>query len=202
VSLIRNTLHHIATHCNTLQQTANHYIALQHITTHLTRMNEWYQARFISLNPEAMGIREWLIPVSENFEGMGGGMKSWKNFVRSRSKIKFGCRSASESVFVKIFGTFFEFWFQKKRSSRWHYINELDNLENISNWDSKIGKCHFGGQNRDLGDLSPLPLKEFWGNGNGMGIHGEWQTRNDSLTIRECYFRTPRIRKTQHDCWS
>ena len=22
----------------------------------------------------------------------------------------------------------------------------------------------------------------------GMGIHGEWQTCNDSLTIRECYF--------------
>jgi len=23
--------------------------------------------------------------------------------------------------------------------------------------------------------------------GMGMGLHGEWQTRNDSLTIRECH---------------
>ena len=33
-----------------------------------------------------------------------------------------------------------------------------------------------------------LHLPEFWGNGNGMGIHGEWQLRNDSLSIREELF--------------
>jgi len=34
--------------------------------------------------------------------------------------------------------------------------------------------------------------------GMGMGIHGEWQTRNDSLTIRECY--SPNGKGNDH-CW-
>jgi len=31
------------------------------------------------------------------------------------------------------------------------------------------------------------PPRKFEGMGMGLGIHGEWQTRNDSLTIRECH---------------
>ena len=48
-------------------------------------------------------------------------------------------------------------------------------------------KMPFWRENPHLGDLPPLPPREFRGNGNGMGIHGEWQTRYDFLTIRKCY---------------
>jgi len=36
--------------------------------------------------------------------------------------------------------------------------------------------------------LTTPPPRNFEGMGMGMGILGEWQTRNDSLTIRECHF--------------
>jgi len=32
------------------------------------------------------------------------------------------------------------------------------------------------------------PPRNFEGMGTGIEFHGEWQTRNDSLTIRECHF--------------
>ena len=38
-----------------------------------------YTAMFIFLNPEGMGIGEWLILFSENFEGMGRGMGNSKD---------------------------------------------------------------------------------------------------------------------------
>jgi len=33
----------------------------------------------------------------------------------------------------------------------------------------------------------PPPQGNWEGMGMGMGIHGEWQTCNDSLPIRECH---------------
>ena len=36
-------------------------------------------------------------------------------------------------------------------------------------------------------DTGTLDEWNFEGMGMGMGIHGKWQTCNDSLTIRECH---------------
>jgi len=50
----------------------------------------------------------------------------------------------------------------------WHYINVLDNLEKhvqLRHY-PKVGKCHFGGENRDLRDL-PFPTSQ--------GIMREWK---------------------------
>jgi len=39
-----------------------------------------------------------------------------------------------------------------------------------------------------IGVIGPSPpQRNFEGMGMGMGIHREWQTHNDSLTIRECH---------------
>jgi len=52
--------------------------------------------------------------------------------------------------------------------------------------DFNVGNFQFGQENRDSDDVTPHPpLKKFGRNGHGIGIHRQWQTRNDSLTIRE-----------------
>jgi len=54
-----------------------------------------------------MGISVWITPFSENFEGMARGLGIWKNCDRTNLKKQIGCRSASESLFARILGTFF-----------------------------------------------------------------------------------------------
>jgi len=44
----------------------------------------------------------------------------------------------------------------------------------------------------------PPPSRNFEGMGMGMGIHGEWQTHNNALTIRECH--SPNGKGNDHRC--
>jgi len=55
---------------------------------------------------------------------------------------------------------------------------------NVTVW---VGVCLFCGGKIVIGMMTTPPPMNFEGMGMGMEIHGEWQTRNDSLTLRECH---------------
>ena len=50
----------------------------------------------IPLNPEGMGIGEWVILFSENFEGMGMGYGQFEQSLRVNAIFFFGIASESE----------------------------------------------------------------------------------------------------------
>jgi len=99
------------------------------------------QALFIPFNHEGMGVGKRLIPSCKNFEGMGRAMGIWKNFARSRAKKGFGCRSASDSMFARILGTFFWVLISRKRGVLRDTVSMyLTILKNMSHWDPAPGK--------------------------------------------------------------
>ena len=70
---------------------------------------QYLTAMVIPLNPEGMGIGEWLILFSENFEGMGTGMGNSKELCAWAQIFVFGTASESERQFASKNQKFFRY---------------------------------------------------------------------------------------------